>query len=414
MNTRSALALSLLTAGLLVHAAPAIAQTSGPVRVTIKDGKVVASEPTLPVDPTQRITPAHSGGGFNFGLSIGGKRLCCSPQGSIWSTYRIDGQMMMTGQGPVNNGGGFGGFVAGMNAPRPLPPGPFNKKRIGYEWTWTYNKLHFTQTVEVVPSKLPRGSKEKKRKLDTCRITYTIENKDNKAHKVEHRTSIDMLIGNNDGALYASPATHKGKVLNGVTLEGKSFPPYLLCIENPDANNPGFHGVMTFKQSKGDNPSKIILSNLGAVGGGFNQWDIQAQPAGDSACAIYWDAKEVRPGEKRVMVWGYGGGIASDADNDGKVTLGLGGSFEPNKLFTITALVEDPAPNQALTLELPDGLRLVEGREIQPVPAPGPQGNSVVMWRARVLRTGAYPIRVRSSTGTTQVKDVTITPAGGN
>lgn len=413
MKTCTALTLSLISAALLAQAAPAPAQSSGPVRVTIKDGKIVASEPTQPVDPTPRISPQHQGVGFNFGLSIDGKRLCCSPQGSIWSTYRIDGQMLMPGQGPVNNGA-FGGFVAGMNAPRALPPGPFNKRRIGFEWTWSYNKLLFTQTVEVISSKLPKGSKEKMRKLDTCRISYTVENKDNKPHKIEHRTSIDMLINNNDGALYSSPVTHKGKVLNGVVLAAKQMPPYILCMENADANNPGFHGVMTFKQSKGEGPNKVVLSNLGAVSGGFNQWEVAAQPAGDSACAIYWDARDVRPGEKRVMVWSYGGGIASDADNEGKVTLGLGGSFEPNKLFTITALVEDPAPNQALTLELPEGLRLVDGREIQPVPAPGPEGSSVVMWRARVLRTGEYPIRVRSSNGTTQIKNVLIAPAGAN
>ena len=38
------------------------------------------------------------------------------------------------------------------------------------------------------------------------------------------------------------------------------------------------------------------MTNLGAC---FGNWDVPAQPAGDSACALFWDPKEVRPGGKR-------------------------------------------------------------------------------------------------------------------
>ena len=36
-------------------------------------------------------------------------------------------------------------------------------------------------------------------------------------------------------------------------------------------------------------------------------------------------------------------------------------------------------------------------------------GNSMVLWKARVVKTGDYAVRVRSSTGTTQAKLLSIT-----
>jgi hypothetical protein len=89
--------------------------------------------------------------------------------------------------------------------------------------------------------------------------------------------------------------------------------------------------------------------------------------------------------------------------------VGLGGSFEPGKLFTVTAHVLDPAPGQSLTLELPAGMERVEGKERQPVPINLDDANSMVLWKARVLSPGQFALRVHSSTGLTQTKLITIT-----
>jgi hypothetical protein len=62
-----------------------------------------------------------------------------------------------------------------------------------------------------------------------------------------------------------------------------------------------------------------------------------------------------------------------------------------------------------LSLELPEGMTLLEGRELQPVPAPlGEDTTSLVVWQGRVARPGEYAVRVRSNTGVTQGKVVTI------
>ena len=112
-----------------------------------------------------------------------------------------------------------------------------------------------------------------------------------------------------------------------------------------------------------EGPSRLALTNLGA----FAMFEVMVGPAGDSALAMYWAPKKLRPGEKREMVWAYGGGIAGSPENDGNVALGLSGSFEPGKTFTITAHINDPGAGQALRLELPEGMRRLEGKEIQQV-----------------------------------------------
>jgi hypothetical protein len=366
-------------------------------KINIKDGAMTSEELSLPIDPQIRITPAHSNGP-QFGLTVEGKRITCSQNGSIWHQTRVDGQ-----ENQVQFGMG--------NAPKPLGDSQHGKKRSGFETSWMANNIQFTMVVEVVPSKPhEKPAQGQKRRMDTCRISYIAENKDSRPHTVEFRTNIDILVVNNDGALYASPTTEPGKILNGVALKDDKLPEYLLVLERPDVKDPGFAAVMTLKFGKNQNadgPSRIVLSNLGAVGQGG--WECPAQPAGDSACAIYWAPKEIGPKQKRTMIWAYGGGIASSPENEGRVALAFKGPFAPNRSFTISAYVDDPLPNQSLALVLPPGLECVD-REIQPVPPPGPTGSSVVEWRTKLLRPGDFELKVRSSTGVTQTKVVSIEP----
>src|SRR5262245_9668205 len=157
--------------------------TRGPVKVVVKDGKVVTEE-AVPVDATPRITIGTQQFAFNFGLSVDNKRLCCSPQGSIWLLARVDGQEIYVGQGGPGRFDGNGQVL-----PKPIPPGPANKKRQGQMWTWQHGDLHFTQIVEIVPGKPTVGKvmPGQKRLMDTCRISQFVENKGKQAHKVELR-----------------------------------------------------------------------------------------------------------------------------------------------------------------------------------------------------------------------------------
>lgn len=85
-----------------------------------------------------------------------------------------------------------------------------------------------------------------------------------------------------------------------------------------------------------------------------------------------------------------------------RFALSLEGDWKPGSAGTLVASVTDAAKGQSLVLTLPPGLRLVDSPAEQVVPAlafPLPGLASKVTWNVRVERTGQFPVRVESSTG---------------
>jgi hypothetical protein len=112
------------------------------------------------------------------------------------------------------------------------------------------------------------------------------------------------------------------------------------------------------------------------------------------------------------MAFTYGlGQVAGKSD----LALTVGGSFVPGGEFTLTAYVRDPKRNESLTLQLPTGFRLVQGREQAPVP-PLPADRSTrvspVTWKIRAGAEGMHTLRVRSSSGTEQSQPIRIKARG--
>jgi hypothetical protein len=56
-------------------------------------------------------------------------------------------------------------------------------------------------------------------------------------------------------------------------------------------------------------------------------------------------------------------------------------------------------------------MQLMEGRSIQPVAISEQTPTGTVLWKARVLSVGDYELKVHSSTGVTQLKNISIRPA---
>src|SRR5947209_2824935 len=102
-------------------------ELAAPVKVTIKDGKLVA--PEAAVDPKPRIDARYAGG-MMFGLFVEGTRITCTPESSVMHLARIDNQVVQPGFDPMT----------GQPSPQqPLPPGPFGKKRLGTQTRWVMN-----------------------------------------------------------------------------------------------------------------------------------------------------------------------------------------------------------------------------------------------------------------------------------
>jgi hypothetical protein len=354
----------------------------GPVRVTISDNANDVQEIFLPVDPKILAQMTYSTN-MVYGLQVENKRLTLAT--SARTNIRLEGQSFV----PTN---------AKKSA---LPPGPNKKQRVGTQYTWSKSGINVTQVLEVVPGKPSAKPKAgEKRRMDTLLVRYTLENTDTKAHKVGVRLRIDTYCWTNDGCLFASPEKFPDKILDGVELKDKDVPAYLQILQNNNLKNPGWVAHFTLRFGpKFEGPNRVVLTHHGVADNG---WDTPAQPAnGDSEAAFFWDEKLLKPGEKRELAFAHGQGIASNPENEGLVSLELGGAFEPGKQFTILARVDDPQDGQALTLDLPPGLTRIEGKPTQAVPPPGADGRSVVMWKVQVDKLGDNALKVRSSSGVT-------------
>jgi hypothetical protein len=365
-----------------------------PVQVTIRDEKPVIVEEETPIDPIRRINYTPSG----LGVMVRGEQNQTMHL-SHFPNFLIDGQFLQQGQGARAE------FVN-----RPLPRGQGRKNQEGFVSAYVFGDLHVTVTVTLAATKpAARGAK---RRRDAVLVHYLVENRGKQSHKFGMRDYMDTFMVNNDGCLFAAP-TMPGKILDGMVLQGKQVPPYFQLLQVPNLQAPGFVAYYSLDLgARMEKADKIVFSRFAS---GFNSWDMLAiQAMGDSAMAVYWEPRAIKPGGKREFAYGYGTGIVPSPENEGRVELALGGSFVPGKLFSVTAYVHDPAAGQSLTLHLPAGMALLEGDTVQPVPeAPADEACSVVVWRARVLRPGQYPLRVQSSTGVTQTKNITVTAVGG-
>jgi hypothetical protein len=387
------------TAGFLLAAIAALPAHSGEkpkfkVKITDEKAVVVDMDDSTAIDPVRRINfnDQQFQGGFYLNIRTSNNQTLHL---SHFPMFLINGQQMQPGQG--------GRFEAGS---RQLGKTPGGRVRDGYRSTWVLDNLRITQTVELHPAKAKAPGQ--KRLMNTVLISYTIENKGNAVQKVGARVCMDTYVIDNDGCLFAAP-THPKKVLDGVILENKTLPPYVQMLQRPNVENPGYVSHLTLDVgSRYEKINKVVLSSLRA---GFGQWDMQAQAAmGDSALSAYWPTKDIKPGGKRELAYAYGEGIGSSTGSEGRNQISFSGSFEPGKAFTIAAVVADPAPGQTLTLELSRGMKRLEGKEVQSVPPlADDQEYSTVLWKARVLEPGEHVVRIRSSTGVTETKIVTVT-----
>lgn len=394
--TRIGVALFALACLVTVGALPS--ETGEPSKpkfnVKIQDEKtiVVDMEDSGAIDPTQRIN-FNSQGNFYMNINtLQGQTLHLSH----FPSFMINGKLMQQG-----NGGRF------ESVNQPLPKGPGGRMRKGSMTVWSVDNVRVTQTMELHPSK-SKGAGQK-RLMNNVLITYVIENKGAQNATAGVRAYMDTYVIDNDGCMFAAPVTHPKKVLDGMVLEGKTLPPYLQMLQRPNVDNPGFISHLTLNLgSKIEKAEKLVLTRHGS---GFGGWEMPAMASmGDSAIGVFWPVKDLRPGMKREVGYVYGEGVAVAPESEGRFVVALGGSFEPGKIFTVAATVADPSLGQTLTLELPPGMERIEGKEVQPVaPLADDQEYGTVLWKCRVMQPGDHAMRIRSSTGVTQTKIVSVT-----
>ncbi len=301
-----------------------------------------------------------------------------------------------------------------------LPKDP--KKGEGRKSVWVYDreKVTVTQFVQVVPG-------EQSRKLDTCLVRYLIENDDSREHKVGVRFMLDTYIGGNDGVPFTIPGE---KELCDTTKDFKTaadVPDFIQALERDDLTNPGTIAQVQLRLggrieapdrvTLGAWPNPVLAPRDPRCRQEKTLWDVPLFPIKtvtppDSCVTLYWSAKPLAAGEKREVGFAYGlGNVASDKDAGGRLGLSVGGRFVPGGEFTLTALVANPKRDEALTLALPPGFKVVEGdltQKVPPVPPDAARRTSPVTWKIKAGGEGNYTLKVTSSAGAAQTQAVRI------
>jgi uncharacterized protein YkwD len=192
-----------------------------------------------------------------------------------------------------------------------LPPGPKGSRRLGQRSVWVCDKVHFTQTVEVVPGKdAVKAAGGPKRLLDTCLITYQIENRDKEPRAVGLRVLVDTMVGKNDAPPFAVPGK-KGLLTTQADFgTGKDVPEYVQLLERATAADPGFVAHLTLKVGGAvEAPGRFSITQW--PGKNFG-WEVPVRDmGGNAAVALYWGSVELPVGGRRLVGYAYGQGRAA-------------------------------------------------------------------------------------------------------
>jgi hypothetical protein len=224
--------------------------------------------------------------GMRFGLTVleedgARRRLTYSSSGSTNSTLlKIDGEQVEFGS-PV-------GEWAPQQKPLEKDQKPL-EKGWGSVSCWVYKKVKVTQQLEVVKT---RGGEV----LDSCKVTYKIENTDSTARNVALRVVIDTLIVDNDGCPFYAPA-RKQLLKESQEFSGKAVPNLLQPLQYPNPEKPGYVAELNLKDSSFAKPHRLQLAPWKLV---YGQWNVKLKSGEkldwDSAVVMYWEVPSLPPG----------------------------------------------------------------------------------------------------------------------
>ncbi|MDD5066716.1 MAG: hypothetical protein PHF84_06675 [bacterium] len=207
--------------------------------------------------------------------------------------------------------------------------------------------------------------------LDTVEISYNVLNKDFKEHQVGVRVMLDTYLGKEDGAPFRIPQL--GDITSEKALLPNELPDYWYSYD--DLAEPSVRAQGTLKVADSVMPDKVIYASWER----FNKylWDFETKPGrsfrrsvigpADSAVAIFWNQRSLKPNENYIVRTYYG--LYGASLFKGKVfNISLGGPVQTaGEPVTVTADVQNISPFTAkgCTAEiiLPNGLKLGETEE---------------------------------------------------
>ncbi len=209
--------------------------------------------------------------------------------------------------------------------------------------------------------------------LDTARIRYSLTNQGTAPAELGLRALLDTMVGDNDGAPFR---LGNQEVTTDRSIDGKDCPDYWQAFDS--LSKPAVIAQGTLRGGGVTTPDRIVFTNWGKAAD--NPWEIpltagadftrEGEDELDSALAMYWLPRTVKPGEQLNIVIDYGlGGITF---SPGNTYLGISAPAEvvdsitaPRSYLVIVYLEhrgEAKAENVRIQLDLPQGLTCVTGQ----------------------------------------------------
>jgi hypothetical protein len=203
--------------------------------------------------------------------------------------------------------------------------------------------------------------------LDTARIRYILTNQGTAPAELGLRVLLDTMVGDNDGAPFRL-GDHE--VTTDRSFAGKDCPDFWQAFDS--MAKPAVIAQGTLKGGDVTTPDRIAFTNWGKAAD--NPWEIPLEEGADftregedeldSALAMFWLPRTVKPGDAMQVVIDYGlGGITF---SPGNTYLGISAPAEvaysisdPRTYLIIMYLEhrgEAKAENVQIRLELPPGL----------------------------------------------------------
>jgi hypothetical protein len=373
----------------------------------------------LDTEPRLKVQFHKSDAGNRFGLVLSSeqegkdsqqpRRITVSPFGQTNNTcVRVDGRQLL-----------FGADGGRWDDPRQEV---FGARNLGVRSSWveTAKRVRFTQEVEIV-----QGLQS--RLLDTCLVRYRIRNDDTAPHQVGLRVMLNTFLGSREGGPFTVPGD-SALCAGDRDLAGAEVPDFLQALENPDLKNPGTVVQLGLRLGgKLEAPSRMTLgawpdpslrqkANAHGARAQLTEWEVPVVSMNlldppNAAVVLYWNDAPLKEHEVREVGFTFGLGTLAAGEGKDQLAVTAGGSFVPGRELTVFAYVREPAADQALGLELPEGLSLAAGtKQTQEVPPPAKEakGISPVTWRVKAATEGRYVVKVVSSTGVSREQKIVI------
>lgn len=188
---------------------------------------------------------------------------------------------------------------------------------------------------------------------DTAQIKYKLTNNSDQSKNIGLRVMLDTMLGENDGAplRMGEEAITTDKIFSQNELS--NFYQAFDSISEPKVTSQG-----TLKGQGVTVPDNVYFSDWGSLADG--SWDFDFNPGEefirkggyevDSAVAMYWENKNLAPGESKTFITNYGlGGISIVP---GLLSLGVTSPAEfifdkPDKSFPVIAYIENTSDIEA-------------------------------------------------------------------